>query len=71
MIPEIGWNCSYARYLDENTLQITTKWLNGWFDDRIVIKKKEDILELTFYKDRLTVSEERYTIKHSTAKRQQ
>ena len=40
VLPEIGWNCSYARYLDEDTLQITTKWLNGWFDDRIVMKKK-------------------------------
>ena len=71
VLPEIGWNCSYARYLDEDTLQITTKWLNGWFDDRIVMKKKGDILEMTFYKDRLTVSDNRYTIKHCTAKRQQ
>ena len=40
-------------------------------DDRIVMKKKGDILEMTFYKDRLTVSDNRYTIKHCTAKRQQ
>lgn len=70
VIPEIGWNCSYARYLDENTLQITTKWLNGWFDDRIVMIRKGDTLELTFYKDRLVDSENRYTIRHCVAKRQ-
>lgn len=69
VIPEIGWNCSYARYLDQNTLQITTKWLNGWFDDRIVMVRKGDELELTFYKDRLAEGEARYTITCAQAKK--
>ena len=64
VLPEIGWNCSYARYTSEKVLEITTRWLNGWFDDRIVLEQKGEEMEITFYKDRLVDSEERYDIKH-------
>ncbi len=69
VLPEIGWNCSYARYTSENVLEITTRWLNGWFDDRIVLEKNGEEVELTFYKDRLVDSEDRYDIRHCKARR--
>jgi CubicO group peptidase (beta-lactamase class C family) len=67
VIPEIGWNCSTARYLDENTLEITIKWMNGWFENRIRMQKTEEGLRLTFYKERLQDGPERYQVTHCEA----
>lgn len=69
VIPELGWNCSYARYLDEDTLELTTKWLNGWFDDRIVMRRSGGTLSMTFYKDRLHEGADRYRVTHCEAER--
>jgi hypothetical protein len=69
VLPEIGWNCSYARYLDDSTLEITTKWLGGWFEGRIVMKRRGDEMELTFYKDRLEEGKNRYSISRAEARK--
>lgn len=69
VIPEIGWNCSYARYVDESALEITTKWLNGWFLNRIVMERTKRGLHLTFYKDRLHEGQDRYLVTHCEAER--
>ncbi|MEX1377258.1 MAG: serine hydrolase [Eubacteriales bacterium] len=51
--PELGYNCSTARYLDENTLKITIHWMNGWFVTEMTLSKDGDLFAINTKKTRL------------------
>lgn len=69
VLPEVGYNCSTARYLDEKTLEITIKWVNSWFINVITFEKDGDKINITTSKDRLHEGKNRYTIHHAAAKK--
>ena len=68
-LPQVGHTASVAKYLDENTLEIETKWLNSWFDNYIVFEKKDDKVYITTRKDRLHEGPNRFSVHHAVAKK--
>ena len=71
-LSKIRKTASTARFIDENTLEITTKWLNSWFENVITFKNEGDTMYITTSKDRLqeAIPELRYTVHHAIAKRE-
>lgn len=51
--PKLGYTCSTARYFDQNTLEITIHWMNGWFVTNMIFVKDDEGLRITAKKTRL------------------
>ena len=71
-LAKIRKTASTARFLDPDTLEITTKWLNSWFENVITFCRCGDTLRITTSKDRLQegIPELRYTVHHAVAEKQ-
>lgn len=69
-LPQVGDNCSTARYTDANTLEITIKWMHSWFENVIRFEKTDSGLAITTVKDRLQAGPMRYSIHHAAAVKQ-
>ena len=53
-----------------NTLEITIKWMNSWFENVIRFEKTDSGLAITTVKDRLQAGPMRYSIHHAAAVKQ-
>ncbi len=70
-LSKIRKTASTARFIDPDTLEITTKWVNSWFLNVILFKREGDRLLITTSKDRLqeAIPEKRYTVHHAVAEK--
>lgn len=64
--PALGAYAATARFVDENTLELTIHWLNGWFETTIYFERATDNMEITTKKLRLNV-DDNYLVFTATA----